>query len=405
MKKYNFLISFLSIFYITTYAQIKDSTISVDLLSVPVSPAFTILGIEPSSIEEPTTPTDLLVSIRNSTGNLKNFPTDYSLSFAPGWVFGGDKINYKSFASGKNVLQNIKQSSIFSLGTHTIENKDSTTSTQLGFAIKVSIFRGEVDEEYDSLRDRRLLIYKSLSIENKEFIERTNKLIMEDKIWQMLDSLVNIEMNRKPANVELLETLKDARDKRENLINLNYKSELTQEIQNIKYLASKIKFERSGFKLDLGLGLGFDFAKQNWDNATLFKYGAWLNGGNVYHLKKNQSFIWLITSRLLMFPGEEYRKGDILLTSDNLRFDFGGRLIYKLPNKLSFSSEFLSRSLVNNKDIPHTYRFTFNFDYQLLPNQVLTLSLGRDFDGTKTKDGNLIAALNFIMGFGNKRPF
>ena len=115
MKKYTILIALISAFCSTAYSQSADSTISVDLLSVPVAPAFTILGIEPASIEEPTTPTDLLVSVKNSTGNFKNFPTDYALSFAPGWVFGGSKINYQSFASGKNVWQNIKQSSIFSL--------------------------------------------------------------------------------------------------------------------------------------------------------------------------------------------------------------------------------------------------------------------------------------------------
>jgi hypothetical protein len=45
----------------------------------------------------------------------------------------------------------------------------------------------------------------------------------------------------------------------------------------------------------------------------------------------------------------------------------------------------------------------FNADYALFKNQKLTFSFGRDFDGTISKDGNLIAALTLIAGFGNKR--
>lgn len=405
MKKHINLITLLIGVCSVSYSQSKDSTINVDLLSVPIAPAFIILGIDPTSIEEPTTPTDLLVSVRNGTENFKNFPTDYALSFAPGWVLGGSTINYKSFASGNNIWQNIKQSSIFSLGTHTAENEDSTTSTQLGIGLKFSIFRGRVDEEYDSLRQRRVIVYGSLSKLNEEYIERTKQLTQADQTWVMLDSLVKLELKKVPVNSETLQALIEARDTKSNQIMKDYESELIQEVETIKYHASKIKFERTGFKLDLGLGLGYDFANQNWDNGKLFRYGIWLNGGNVYQLRNKQSIIWLLTSRFIMFPGEEYKKESIVLTANNLRFDFGGRLIYKFLPKLSLSSELLSRSVVNNNDIPHTYRFTFNLDYQLLPNQVLTLTLGRDFDGTISKDGNLITALNFIMGFGKQRPF
>jgi hypothetical protein len=405
MKKYIIFVAIFSTLCSTAYSQSKDSTISVDLLSVPVAPAFTILGVEPTSIEEPTTPTDLLVSVRNSTGIFKNFPTDYALSFAPGWVFGGSKINYQSFASGKNVWQNIKQSSIFSLATRAVENEDSTSSTQIGIGIKFSIFRGSVDEEYDGLRQRRLSVYNSLSLLNEERIKLTKQITQADSTWVALDNLAKAEQKKNPVNVTILQALLDARDARSDQLMKDYESTLTHEIENIKYQASKIKFERSGFKLDLGLGLGYDFASQNWDNGKLFRYGIWLNGGKVYQFKNKQSFVWLLTSRLLMFPNEEYKKENTILTANNLRYDFGGRLIYKLPNKLSVSTEALSRTVINNSAIPHTYRLTFNFDYQLLPNQVLTLSLGRDFDGTVTKDGNLIAALNFIMGFGKQRPF
>jgi Tol biopolymer transport system component len=45
----------------------------------------------------------------------------------------------------------------------------------------------------------------------------------------------------------------------------------------------------------------------------------------------------------------------------------------------------------------------FNAAYDIGQNQQLTFSFGRNFDGTITKDGNLIAALNFVKGFGASR--
>ncbi len=45
----------------------------------------------------------------------------------------------------------------------------------------------------------------------------------------------------------------------------------------------------------------------------------------------------------------------------------------------------------------------FNADYAIWKNQKLTFSFGKNFDGAISKGGNLIAALTFLAGFGNKR--
>ncbi|MFZ1694551.1 MAG: hypothetical protein WAT74_15245, partial [Flavobacteriales bacterium] len=50
------------------------------------------------------------------------------------------------------------------------------------------------------------------------------------------------------------------------------------------------------------------------------------------------------------------------------------------------------------------WRMVLNAQYAFMPNRLLTFSFGRDFDGAVTKDGNLIAALNLLVGLGNKRP-
>jgi len=44
-----------------------------------------------------------------------------------------------------------------------------------------------------------------------------------------------------------------------------------------------------------------------------------------------------------------------------------------------------------------------NTSYDLGDNKIITFNLGRDFDGTVTKDGNLVAALNLVLGLGSVR--
>jgi len=44
-----------------------------------------------------------------------------------------------------------------------------------------------------------------------------------------------------------------------------------------------------------------------------------------------------------------------------------------------------------------------NAEYDLGTNRKLTFAFGRDFDGTISKGGNLVAMINLIAGFGGDR--
>ena len=70
---------------------------------------------------------------------------------------------------------------------------------------------------------------------------------------------------------------------------------------------------------------------------------------------------------------------------------------------LSFSAEAIYRSVLGKSVIDPSWRLVLNAEYNLGANRKLTFAFGRDFDGTISKAGNLIAAINFIAGFGNDR--
>ncbi len=45
----------------------------------------------------------------------------------------------------------------------------------------------------------------------------------------------------------------------------------------------------------------------------------------------------------------------------------------------------------------------FNVSYAFVANKDITFSFGRNFGGTTTTNGNLVAALNLLLGFGGQK--
>ncbi|WP_449401612.1 hypothetical protein [Chryseobacterium wanjuense] len=64
------------------------------------------------------------------------------------------------------------------------------------------------------------------------------------------------------------------------------------------------------------------------------------------------------------------------------------------------SGECIYRSILNKSDYESSWKFLLNFEYEVAKNQRLTFSFGRDFDGEYKKDGNVIVALNLLIGLG-----
>jgi hypothetical protein len=95
---------------------------------------------------------------------------------------------------------------------------------------------------------------------------------------------------------------------------------------------------------------------------------------------------------------------EILKQTDLNTIDWGGRILFATNDtKFSFGGEFVYRSIINSTVVKPSYRYDLSADYQIGKNQLISFSFGRDFDGTITKTGNLIAALNYIIGFGNNK--
>ncbi|HTD93230.1 MAG TPA: hypothetical protein VK644_05440, partial [Chitinophagaceae bacterium] len=71
---------------------VKDTSITLDILRAPVSPAAALAGIAPSEVEKPTDPTAFMISLQQATNNFSQLPKSYAIDFTPGLIFNSQNL-------------------------------------------------------------------------------------------------------------------------------------------------------------------------------------------------------------------------------------------------------------------------------------------------------------------------
>ncbi len=381
-------ISVLFLFLLPACLHAQDE-LSLDLLKAPGSPGFILLDKEPSSIERPTNPTDFMVSLRNATDDFSTLPKNYAVELAPFWLFGGKNISFSDMMdSSGNMCNAMKQTLSLSVAINTAGN-ELISKTQLGIGIKFSIIRGPVSEEFLKANGKRMEVLRNIE---KDFHEEEGYKKIQSKYRALRkDTTLNQEAVSIDEDIET-NNYQEAR-----MEGLQKKYE--KELENL----SKTKLTRSGWGLDVAGGFVTDFPNQVFEEGVIPKYGAWLTLS--YACDKNISF--LLLARELFQKDESYAdKNDNIRIADLNHTDGGIRMIID-KSRFSFSLEGLFRFTGGGDDLKsenkNAWKLMFNAGYDLGNNKIITFNLGRDFDGTVSKDGNIIAALNLVLGFGSSR--
>lgn len=408
MKKF-ILIFYTGFFGITAYPQnALQEEIELNVLNAPSNTAFNLMGISPSAIDRPTDLNNFKLSIQNASNSFTKFPSDYAVEFSPASLFNASNQTLKLFNSTrfKDVFW---QSFGISIGftKSNIEDKDSgdsTAFTKTGFGIKFSIIRprwkssivAKVDTFYD-LQAKALTAYNTLS---SKFIEGDPSLLALDRDLVTTAQLPAQTPGRTERILSLINLKKLVRDSLSKVLvdSLFPKSAFLKAANILKEYTKGLKIEREGGFLDFASGLALDFPDSRFNYSLVSKAGVWLTGG---YENGNKGLSIALIARYLFQPDKIFADENNILKSDDIStFDAGGKLsLSAFKGKFTMGTEFIYRSVLNNV-IPSSNRLVFNTEYDVGFNQKLTLALGKNFDGTITKGGNLIAALNYIKGFG-----
>jgi len=401
------LISCLVFFAFITGALGQDDPetedVSLDLLRAPLSPAANLLGISSSQIEKPSDPAAFMASIQTASGNFTAIPTSYAVDLAPAWLIAGSKITLEDYLSPK-AGKSMSQSFVLSVATNTIEADADTLPdvTRLSAGIKFSVLRGQVSNESKKQLEELGIILGLLTVHFGDALDSMKK---QDDRYQSLDSVYksilnnpSIPASEKPA---LTKPFRDKLVAREDTLSQLLRNDLNHEFERAREASEALRITRYGFKLDIAAGIIWDFPGMNFDQGETSTLAAWATGG----YECPCGFSLLAIARYLNFTGVPI-PGDqqLILYRDYSSMDGGLRLIWANPSsRFSTSIEGLYRMALNNADIDPAWRFALNAEYEVGRNKKLSLILGRDFDGTLTGDGDLIVALNFLLGFGTDK--
>ena len=370
----------------------------LDVLRAPQSPASSLLGIADSEITRPSDATDFMVNLRQATDNFTSIPVNYAVDFAPVWLFGAKNISGADFLSN-SIKKNVPQSLIVSFA---VNNEDVTSldgskvgNTAVALGVKFSLLRGKIKDSTQDALDKAY----ALSQENsKTWAEVFSNLQASDAEFRdNLIAISNLNPDSETFEIEIqLLTVKGE------IINQRLISEAENQIEDKSQefidLSKDFDFNRVGFKLDFQSAISWDFPEQIYADRKVQKAGVWLTAA----LEGNNNLSFLALARYQHMPNTLISSIEGLEQISVDAFDAGSRLMYA-KNKFAFSGEIVYRNALNTDNIDGTTKWAINAEYAVTANQKLIFSYGKDFDGTITEDGNVLTALNFLMGFGSKR--
>lgn len=377
----------------------KNNTVTLDLLRAPASPAFQALGIAPSEVERPTDLNALRVALQNASSGLTKMPSDFAVEIAPANLLntGGITLGKFDTACFRDLFwQSFALSSAVTHGELKDEvSGDVTSYLKLGVGLRFSLVRPRWT---DATRASYQKLYAALAAANACVEDRMEK----DEALKKL-KIASFKIAADPS-------FSDAEKKRK-LDSVNRISDLIKEkiLQSckedpdisgtIKTTVNNFRIDRKGAFLDFASGTAIDFPDNRFNNSMVSRAGAWLTGGYVNSEKGISSLAIL---RYLYQPDKIFADDSKKLkTVDVSTFDAGFRLVYTATgSKFSVSMEGIYRSVLNKKVLDPNWRYTFNADYDLGQNRRLTFAFGKNFDGTISRGGNIIAAINFMAGFG-----
>lgn len=367
-----------------------------NLLKAPTSPGANLIGIAPADVTTPTDPTDLMLSIQSASNSFTTFPSSFAVDIAPGWMFFGNKIKYEELKEPdwkKSIWQNLVVSAAYTNGEDSFGR-----NSQMGLGFKVSLVRGKFSRKVDSLVE---LTTKRLTRITKSNDESIRNMMEMDSTLLALDSILirYLEQGMRETD-EYRNVVKRHDSLSEALYRIRaVAAELKTESSELKEIVRKMDFTRYGLSIDLSSGMVLAFPNDVFGRGHVQKAGLWLTGG--YTMEEGLSILCLF--RYLYNPDQLFADDEGLLKQDNLStFDAGGRLVFRRPeSKIAFSGEGIYRSVLEKTEVAPTWRFSISADYEISANKFLSLTFGRDYDATFSNDGNVIAALNFLVGLEN----
>lgn len=318
---------------------------SFDDLRAPSSPAFSLAGISPTSIERPSSAKAFGLSLfQASAGTDNGMPRNIAMEFSPYWWKSKPELTFDKYYN-QDPLQNVLQSLTFSLATYEVNSANNSEDTGLGFGFTYNILSGKKNPD--------------LELQVKALKDLQKKALGDDFEGNGLTDELMEEMRTEAATISDM-------DKR-----------------------------RIGWQLSHAGALTYDFAGNDLDQAKFSKFGSWLTLGYTPNPQKGIS----VLNRMTVLANVRYIHDE----RPNNRADFfdaGARLYWRSKgHPFALSSEFLHRFKHSNESdrLSILAEYKFNDDYHFFA------TIGKSFsDDTSGNETLSLFGISFGWGDGAK---
>lgn len=376
----------------------QDEPIVTHDLRIPNTPAFSILGFEPTAVMKPTSAKKLSADLLSSFDENGKLVMNVGMEVTPYWLKNRPNLTREEYLN-PGTLQTILQTFTLSAATvrDTITNKDN-----LGVGYRFEIFKGSLKEEMKTLeKDMKdlesignviLRLSAPLPTDTNEVMTKLKKFLIEakikdSKITEVIKTANDLLQYPQVAN-DIPKLLKAIQDK--------YHLEAVAQTDKIREVENK----RTGFSLETAGAMKF-VTSNNSGNNPLQKAGFWINA-NYYVTEKDA---WTVTARLMTNTSDSTSVNtDVGLSYIRQEKDFNVSVEAMIR---WYRSEIPDINIANEpitrleKDF--TYRIAAQCSYTIAKDTSINLSIGKDFDSAFITNNSLFSILGVNYSIFNKR--
>jgi hypothetical protein len=373
----------------------------ISKLTVPTSPAFSILGFEPSAIMRPTNAKSLATDILNAFDKNGKLLVNLGLEVAPYWLKSNPNLTRKDYlrpSTGQAFMQSL------SISAATV--KDSASgNNKLSAGFRFRLYNGEPVAELETASNELKLKTTIVAIINgvKSIVD-ANTINTKQKA---IDNIENALIKKNIGQATINNFKKDAQsimaDYTDALpdIKLYLEKLLANRIEAYAALAKKVSnllYDRKGFILEFAGATGFNTTQNN----SVEKIGFWGNAS--YNISPDDMFT--LTARYMFTNGDT--------ASNNIDIGLG---FLKKNSQYNISFEGMARFYhaeiadinINNQPIKRiekafTYRLAGQVSYAISKDVSINLNIGKDFNTAFISRSGFFSILGVNYSIFSKEP-
>lgn len=372
----------------------------ISKLTVPSSPAFSILDFEPSAIMRPTNAKSLTTDLLNSFDENGKLKTDLGLEVSPYWLGSHPNLKMKTYlnpGTGKTILQSLRLSAATKKDTVTEQNK-------LGFGFRFKVYNGQPLLNEKTIDQARSLKIRSTinSIINgvaqtlepgtskDQAINAIEGILQKQSISQVAIDEIKDMVNE--VSNEFPELVADTKNLLLKVVELS-----VEQYRELQSEVSKRLYDRKGLIVEFAGATGY-----NASDNKIERFGFW---GNASHFVSPDDFFTL-TARYM------HQKNDTSLTNVDLGLGF-----MKKGTSFNVSIEGMFRwytaeipdfnvggQPIDRLDKDFTYRLAMQGAYAISKDISINISIGKDFDSPFISRSAVFSIFGISYNLYSKEP-